>query len=349
VEEEGIMRKDIRKKVFVVGMLVVLLCAGGASGLNVDKKNTIAACSFDGNTYTVDDEGDGDFTTIIDAIMYASDGDIIEVYSGTYYDYNITVDKTLTILGIDQELGSGDDTGNPILDLSARKIGFVLLADGILISNFNITNVSKTRAPRNPRDVEGAIVIQSNGNHITDNHFPTGPSEELQGNGIYLLGSNDNVISNNYFYNSFCGIGIIVSENNTISHNHFLEGNGITLAGAHHNTLYGNEFSSGCTFGIYFLIDCKNNIVSYNTFNFSALILQWSRSTTIEHNNFHNRGKSILVIFLNSYQTNWQGNYWETLPQGRPKIILGKAFFLPWINIDWHPAPEPNEIPPVIP
>ena len=347
MEEEGIMRKDMWKKGFVLGIFVLFLCAGAASGLHVDKNNTITACSFNGNTYTVDDEGDGDFSTITDAVNYASDGDTIEVYSGTYFEYTIIVDKRLTIRGIDQELGSGDDTGNPILDLSGQKIGLVLLADGISLSHFNITNVGLSKLG-DPNERIGAIVIQSNGNIITDNHFPTGPSGEQQGSSIYVFFSYDNVISNNYIYNSVWAMGISGSGNNTISHNRVLDGGGILFFGSHDNVLYANDFS--CELGLWLVLNCSNNVISYNIFNFSALWIMLSRSSTIEHNNFHHRGKHLFVRFFNSYQTKWDGNYWENLPQGRPKIILGKAlYFLPWINVDWNPAQEPYEIPPIIP
>ena len=51
-----------------------------------------------GNIWIVDVNGSGNFTKIQDAIDNASDGDVILVYNGTYYE-NISINKCLTIIG----------------------------------------------------------------------------------------------------------------------------------------------------------------------------------------------------------------------------------------------------------
>lgn len=326
------------KKGMVLGILFLFLGVVTVSGLNVDIKNSSALGKFYGNTYTVDDEGDGDFTTITDAINYASDGDIIEVYSGKYFDNNIIVDKSVEIIGIDSELGSGDDKGNPIIDLSGKKIGFILLADGISISKFNITNVLFDPVPGK----SGAIFIESNSNQIIDNKFITNSPGGKQGIYIYINLSSNNIIRNNHFYNAFFAIIVFFGKNNNISYNYFLEGNAIQLAGADNNFIYANEFSL-LKIGILFEVSCDKNIVSYNNFNFSGLVLyiMWSNYNIIEYNNFIKRGKT--VSFASSHLNRWHGNYWEDLPKGRPKIIWGiNLYCVPWVNIDWRPSVEPN-------
>lgn len=322
----------------VLGIIFLFLCAGAVSGLNIDIKNSGTPANYNGNLYTVDDEGDGDFTTITDAIINANDGDIIEVYSGVYFDHNIIVDKSVEINGIDSELGSGGDTGNPVINLYDQKIGFVLLADSISISNFNITNIKLDLVPGN----SGAILIKSNSNNINNNIFYTDPLGEYQGICIYINVSNNNKISNNYFYNTFYAINVFVGENNNISYNHFLGENALLLIGSNKNTIYANEFSS-CIIGILFEALCNENIVSYNNFNFEGMVLfiSWSNSNVIEYNNFINNGKT--TTFVSSHKTRWYGNYWGTPSIGIPKIIWGiNLYILPWINIDWHPAKEPN-------
>lgn len=54
------------------------------------------------NTWTVNDDGLGDFTTVVDAIAAASDGDTIIVTGGAdniQTESNIIVNKSLTIQG----------------------------------------------------------------------------------------------------------------------------------------------------------------------------------------------------------------------------------------------------------
>jgi hypothetical protein len=46
----------------------------------------------------------------------------------------------------------------------------------------------------------------------------------------------------------------------------------------------------------------------------------------------------------------WDRNYWGR-PRILPQLILGKMiwnnpmFAIPWLNLDWHPAQEPYDIP----
>jgi len=70
-----------------------------------------------GEIIIVDDENDGDFVRIKDALNYVNPGDTIEVYSGTYDEHTIIIDKKeITLLGISHELGHGYDTGKPFVN-----------------------------------------------------------------------------------------------------------------------------------------------------------------------------------------------------------------------------------------
>ena len=60
--------------------------------------------------WIVDDEGDGDFINIQDAIDNANDNDIICIYSGEY-EGNVTIDKEVEIIGYDIEYLSGNVIG----------------------------------------------------------------------------------------------------------------------------------------------------------------------------------------------------------------------------------------------
>ena len=56
---------------------------------------------------------------------------------------------------------------------------------------------------------------------------------------------------------------------------------------------------------------------------------------------------TVNAFFYNSKDT-WNDNYWE-LSRCLPKPILGiitiNEVRIPWIQFDWHPAKEPNNIP----
>ena len=79
VEGEETMEKNILKS---FGLLLVMLLS----------------CAAFGATYTVDDDGGQDFTTIQDAIDAASAGDIVYVYPGSYYEQVVMKDE-VNLLG----------------------------------------------------------------------------------------------------------------------------------------------------------------------------------------------------------------------------------------------------------
>jgi hypothetical protein len=52
-----------------------------------------------------------------------------------------------------------------------------------------------------------------------------------------------------------------------------------------------------------------------------------------------------LFPFIISIITNgFDGNYWDDWIGFGPKLIRGAVLFIPWIEIDWHPAKEPYDI-----
>lgn len=97
-----------RKTVSVV--ICILLFSVFIGFYNVEKVS-----ADDGNTTIyVDDEGDGDYTSIQDAVNNAVNGSTIYVYSGQYNE-SIVLSKKINLIGIENELDSGDDTGKPII------------------------------------------------------------------------------------------------------------------------------------------------------------------------------------------------------------------------------------------
>ncbi|HEC86415.1 MAG TPA: DUF1565 domain-containing protein, partial [Thermoplasmatales archaeon] len=112
--------------------------------------------SKEGNTITVDDEGDGDYTCIQDAIDNATSGDTIEVYSG-FYRENVKVYKTVKLKGIPRELGRGDDEGKPVIDGGGKYNVVIITADDVNVSGFTVQNAFS------------GLMISSDHNSIQDN------------------------------------------------------------------------------------------------------------------------------------------------------------------------------------
>ena len=86
---------------------------------------------------TVDDEGDGDFTSIQEAVDHAKDGDIILVYSGVYNESVRIENKSITIEGIAHELGKGNDTGKPVI--IANGIAIEIYSDNCNVKNIKVS------------------------------------------------------------------------------------------------------------------------------------------------------------------------------------------------------------------
>jgi hypothetical protein len=94
-----------------------------------------------GTTFTVDDDGPADFTTIQEAVDAAISGDTIFVFNGTYYE-NVVVNKTINL--------TGENKNDVIID--GEKNGPALLIKDIIdvsISSLSIHNGSSSSGSLN--------------------------------------------------------------------------------------------------------------------------------------------------------------------------------------------------------
>ena len=159
--------------------------------------------------------------------------------------------------------------------------------------------------------------------------------------GIYIEKSSNNIISGNLISNNYRGIYIAgtwtepfkryYSKNNTISNNVISSnrGSNILIVLSPQTNIYLNNITN-----------CRDSTSTALT------IYSYSHSSLISQNNFINNNKD--AVFHTSYFCSWEGNYWDR-PYLSPKLIYGFHWFgpygIPWINIDWHPAKEPYDIP----
>ena len=153
-----------------------------------------------------------DYPTIQQAIDNASNGDIIQVSSGIYYE-NLVVYKSVSLQGENQE--------NTFIDGMNKGDVINITANGVKISGFTLYNSSGGKQNDLYFSYAG-IKIDSNSNEIYGNNIT-----KNNGVGIYLKSSSQNAIHDNIIVNNTSdGICIYPSSsndneilNNIISHN----------------------------------------------------------------------------------------------------------------------------------
>lgn len=167
-------------------------------------------------------------------------------------------------------------------------------------------------------EIEGKPVVFIEVTGVTFSKF------KIQGffDGIHIYYINDCQITYNQIINCQRGIFLIESfdnviSNNIISHN---SKHGVMLQRCAHDFILNNEFSSTDGIAVY-INDAANNDINYNNF-------------------LNNKINAFVFQGPVNY---WEGNYWDR-PRVFPKIIFSLITIIPWVNFDWHPVKEPNDI-----
>jgi parallel beta-helix repeat protein len=165
-----------------------------------------------------------DFSNIKDAIASANESDIIHVYSGTYTE-NIVINKSITL--------NGDSSGNTIIaSASSNKNTIEVSANYVNISGFTIRNLGETFS---------CVKINSVNNcKISNCIIKNG------GNGIYLIISNSDTITDNTIENNNIGIYLWNSNSNLVKSNKIQNNyaNGVFISSvSSDNKIYLNDFS----------------------------------------------------------------------------------------------------------
>ena len=106
----------------VVGILLLalLLISGGGEG----------------RTIIVDDDGEGEYTRIQDAIDNSTDGDTIRVWEGVYYE-NVVVDRSIIIEG-------NDSASRPVVNGMNMSHALMINSNDVIISNLSLVNATRS-------------------------------------------------------------------------------------------------------------------------------------------------------------------------------------------------------------
>jgi parallel beta-helix repeat protein len=175
-----------------------------------------------------------EYPTINQALGNATDGDTIIVASGTYNE-RLTIDKAITLKG----------AGNGSTTINGNDDGTVILIqhDSVEVSDFNITYDETANYPKSiwmwSTRLAGIHLLNVKGCSIHDNNI------QDCGGGIWLYGSSQNRITNNYLYRNNYGIRVDSSNFNTFQNNSAV-GNwaGFSLFSSVKNLLYANSMSN---------------------------------------------------------------------------------------------------------
>ncbi len=285
-----------------------------------------------------------EYTSVSRAIAVAKSGDTILVKKGTYKEYNILVDKPLTIIGEKYPIIDGEDKGEII-----RIVADNVTIDGLFIINVGTSYTSDHAAIRVVRSEHfliqnvvleklffGIYIEKSNNGKIYHNKVIGDAQDEYNsGNGIQLWYSKNVVVEQNIVQKVRDGIYLEFSDNITINDNvstgnlryglHFMfsnddiytnntfedNGAGVAVMFSKRIKMYNNTFRKNwgtAAFGILLKeindAEIKDNIFEENTV---AINIEGSNRIVYSGNDFIRNGYAVKVLgacYTNTFEKN---------------------------------------------
>ncbi len=245
-------------------------------------------------TLIVDINGNGDYTSIQDAINSASASDIRRIREGVYEENNLNIDKKIEIIG--------DSPDTTVIDCGGEN-GFILQVPYINISNLKIVN---------PGDY--AIYVNPEGH--SSNIYDCIITRSISGNGIWIRASHVVVSDCDISGSNSGGIGIKLREFKNIIKDcniHGFEVGVLVLVGAHDNNILNcNLLDNGKAVDI--RINSNNNLVSgCNIYVNGEGVHIWQNSNNnfFYLNNFWKNDVDAADQSNNTWDNGTHGNYWD--------------------------------------
>jgi hypothetical protein len=303
---------------------------------------------------TVDDEpGDADYTSIKEAVQHAANGDTIDVYSGTYREHDINIVKEgLSLLGIPHELGSGNDTGTPVLTSSNNVTIVTIWGNDVTLTGFTIIDGSPPNLATMPIHIWGdnCMFLDNNvtGGWNTLVVGQQGSSPAISPRNTYIIGNNikgstmgmDYTGTNGYIsYNSFLNcsykaLGVFNPATATVIEFNSIDncGTGIMYDNGSDSIIYHNVLTAGIGIDLE-VVNANNITIIRNELKGCRigikLVFKQSLIFVRQNNVVNNSGDAKFAQYLPLKYTIgpnrvFDGNYYDTWKSG-PNRVWGKA------------------------
>jgi len=244
----------------ITAIMVISLILFGLVSVRTCGSDNHCGSRANGITFYVGGAGEGNYSSIQDAIDNASTGDTVFVYNGTYYE-NVIINKTINLIG--------ESKKNTVIDGGGGGNVIYMSADWVNITNFTIVNsgygiVSPYAGINFHSASSDNIILNCN---ISDNWY-----------GVWLRGGDRNSIIDCTISNSSDGI---LFEKYTYSKNNNIINCSISRCGA----------------GISFEHSSDNNVINCNISNNWWGIYFDSSSSTITNNTLNNNTYGLIIPY----------------------------------------------------
>lgn len=274
------MRDDIIQKELVIAIIIIFIGTSILPSAISAETQKITINTMIIKECIVDDEGDGNYTKIQDAID-SCECDIIRVYSGNYTEDILVYKDNIEIIGIDEEYLNGNDTGDPQIEgkitINGSKVTIRNLSVMRGIDLFNNCEVNLFDLIASWITDIG-ISLENSNNNIVERCF------------AYTMGldhSNNNLIKDCEITTCFTNIALVLGDSN----NNSLIGNNISANSINPNIglLLGNSHNNKINFNTCWTDGYKPN-------RDIAIKLESSDNNYINNSNIWQSGTGISLI-----------------------------------------------------
>jgi len=223
--------------------------------------------------WVVGDDGAGSILSIQEAVNNASQGDVVYVLNGTYYEH-VILNKSVSLIG--------ENWAKTVIDGSGYGVVIQVSVNDTKISGFTIQN-----------GMSDISLISCCRNNISSNAI------KMSGQGVYIENSRQNILCGNNLTNNNRPVILQRSDDNIICAN-LLKNNyspGISLYGCSNNTIRENLVRDNPAYGVY-LENCENNTIDENEIAYvcEGIHLNRSHNNTIMGNNVTKTGPYAIYL-----------------------------------------------------